>query len=93
VAEREYVWTDQGLADAQRNTVDLAEAVQALYAPAGLRYERGIGDLLMIVIGLADTGRVIAVLCDRIESSLVFKIIAVRAVQGSDLDDWRRRLG
>jgi hypothetical protein len=39
------------------------------------------------------TGRVIAVLCDRIESSLVFKIIAVRAVQGSDLDDWRRRLG
>jgi hypothetical protein len=89
---REYLWTDDGIADARRNKIDLAEAVHALYAPPGLRYERMLGDLLLIVMGLADTGRVIAVLCDRDEASQAYHIIAVRPVEGRDLDEWRRRV-
>jgi hypothetical protein len=40
--------------------VALEEVEQALYAPVGLRFERRIGDLLVIVMGMAYTGRVIA---------------------------------
>ena len=66
VAEREYVWSEEGLADAARNKVGLDEVEQALYAPAGLRFERHIGDVLLVVMGMADSARVIAVLCDRV---------------------------
>jgi hypothetical protein len=51
VAEREYVWTEDGLADVAHNKVGLDEVEQALYAPAGLRFERQIGDLLLVVMG------------------------------------------
>jgi hypothetical protein len=40
VAEREYVWSDEGLVDATQNKVGLDEVEQALYAPAGDRVER-----------------------------------------------------
>jgi hypothetical protein len=92
VAEREYVWTDGGLADARRRKVALEEVVQSLYAPRGLRYERWIGDLLLIVMGMADTGRVIAVLCDRTEDPATYGIRGVRPLAQSELDEWRRRL-
>jgi hypothetical protein len=92
VAGREYLWTDEGIADAHRNKVDLAEAVEASYAPVGLRYERIIGDLLLVVMGLAESGRVIAVLSDRVEATQTYKIISVRALDGNDLDEWRRRI-
>ncbi|MDG4788465.1 hypothetical protein O7626_21430 [Micromonospora sp. WMMD1102] len=90
--EREYVWTDEGLANAQRNGVGVDEATQALYAPSGLRYERVLGDLLLIVMGMAGSGRIIAVLCDRIGTTQTYKIIGVRALRGADLDEWRRRV-
>jgi hypothetical protein len=92
VPEREYVWTDEGLADARRNGVGADEATQALYAPPGLRYERVLGNLLLIVMGMAHTGRVIAVLCDRIGGTHTYKIIGSRALHGADLDEWRRRI-
>jgi hypothetical protein len=92
VAEREYVWTDDGLRDASRNKVGLDEVEQALYAPPGLRFERKIGDLLLIMMGMADSARVIAVLCDRLEYTSTYKIVAARALAGPDLDEWRRRV-
>jgi hypothetical protein len=92
VPEREYVWTEEGLADARHNGVGADEATQALYARPGLRYERVLGDLLHIVMGMADTGRVIAVLCDRIGGTQTYKILGGRALRGADLDEWRRRV-
>jgi len=92
VGEREYVWTDEGLVNARRNDVGVGEATEALYAPSGLRHERVIGDLLLVVMGMADSGRVIAVLCDRIGGTGTYKIMGVRALGGADLDEWRRRV-
>ncbi|WFE32973.1 hypothetical protein [Micromonospora sp. WMMD975] len=90
--EREYVWTDAGLDNARSNGVGVDETTQALYAPQGLRYERALGDLLLIVMGMADSGRVIAALCDRIGATQTYKIIGARAFKGTDLDEWRRRI-
>jgi hypothetical protein len=90
--QREYAWTDQGIASATRNGVDLAEAIQALHAPTGLRFERPIGDLLLIVMGMASTGRVIAVLRVHLTRTRIYTILGVRALTGPDLDEWRRRL-
>lgn len=93
MADREYVWTDNGLADTRRNKVGLDEVDQALYAPPGLRFERRIGDLLLVVMGMADSARVIAVLCDRVEhTTSTYKIVSARALAGADLDEWRRRV-
>lgn len=88
----DYVWTDAGLADARHNKVDLDEVVQALYAPRGLRLERRIGDLLLVVMGMAESARVIAVLCDRADHPLTYQIISVRALSDVELDEWRRRV-
>jgi hypothetical protein len=92
VAEREYVWSDDGLADAARNKVGLDEVEQALYSPAGLRFERHIGDVLLVVMGMASSARVIAVLCDRIEGTSTYKILSARALAGAELDEWRRHV-
>ena len=92
MAEREYVWTDEGLNDARRNKVELNEVAQALYAPSGLRFERRIGAVLLVVMGMADSARVVAVLCDRVETTTTYKIVAARALGGPELDEWRRRV-
>ncbi|HEX6498768.1 MAG TPA: hypothetical protein VF054_07005 [Micromonosporaceae bacterium] len=89
---REYVWTDAGLADARQHKVEPVEVEQALFAPPGLRFERHIGDLLLVVMGMADTARVIAVLCDRLTDT-TYRIVSARALAGAELDEWRRRLG
>jgi hypothetical protein len=72
--------------------VGLDEVDQALHAPLGLRFERHIGDLLLVVMGMADTGRVIAVLCDRVERTTTYRIISVRPRTGPELDQWRTRV-
>jgi hypothetical protein len=92
VAERDYVWTDEGLADARRRKVALEEVEQALYAPSGLRFERRIGDLLVIVMGMTHTGRVVAVVCDGPKSATTYRILRVRALAGPELDEWRSRV-
>jgi hypothetical protein len=93
VSRRQYVWTERGLSATSANGVDLQEVTDALYAPDGMRLERVLGDLLIIVIGMASTGRVIAVFCERIAGQrTVFKILAARALAGEALDEWRRRL-
>lgn len=86
------MWTATGLMDAHGHGVEPAEVEQALFAPVGLRFERDIGDTLLVVMGMANSGRVIAVLCDRIEHSRACQVLAARALSGPELDDWRRQL-
>jgi hypothetical protein len=92
VAEREYAWTDEGVQAARHNGLELAEVIEALYAPPGLRFERRVGETLLIVMGMASTGRVIAALCDSVEHTAKFRIVGVRALTGPDLDQWRRSI-
>jgi hypothetical protein len=92
VDAREYVWTDAGRTRAIANQVSLTEVTDALHAPQGLYYERTIGDLLLIVMGMAETGRVIAVICDRIAGTHIYKIISAYPLGGADLDQWRENI-
>jgi hypothetical protein len=92
VPEREYVWADDGLAAARSNKVGLDDVTQALYAPPGLRYERRIGDLLLVVMGMTDNASVIAVLCEQVERTTTYKIVSARMLTGNELDEWRRRV-
>ncbi|MGI5186421.1 hypothetical protein ACQEVZ_60325 [Dactylosporangium sp. CA-152071] len=62
MVDREFLWTDEGLAVARRRNVALEEVDQALHAPPGLRFERRIGDLLLVVMGMAGSARVVAVI-------------------------------
>ena len=57
-----------------------------------MRFERRLGDTLLIVMGMAATGRVIAVLCDSAEHTTRFRVIGCRPLKDADLDEWRRNL-
>jgi hypothetical protein len=93
VGDRQYVWTERGLAVAEANSVEVVEVADALLAPDGMRLERSLGDLLVIIIGMAGTGRVLAVFCERIAGQdLIYKILGARPMTGEGLDEWRRRL-
>lgn len=92
MVEREYLWTDEGLAVARRRKVALEEVDQALHAPPGLRFERRIGDLLLVVMGLAGSGRVVAVVCEQMYRTTTYRILSVKALAGAELDEWRRRV-
>jgi hypothetical protein len=92
VVGRDYLWTDEALAEARRRKVALDEVDAALHAPPGLRYERRVDELLLIVMGMADSGRVIAVLCQPVARTTTFHILRVRALEGTELDEWRRRV-
>ena len=89
---REYVWTDAGKARADAHGVGLTEVVDALHAPKGLYFERLVGDLLLIVMGMAETGRVVAVICDRIGGTQIYKIISALPLIATDLDQWREHV-
>ncbi|BCB89107.1 hypothetical protein [Phytohabitans suffuscus] len=93
MVEREYLWTDDGLMEARRRKVALEEVDSALHAPPGLRFERQLGDLLLIVAGMATSGRVIAAVCESVGRTTTYRILRVRALAGRELDEWRRRLG
>ncbi|UWZ39460.1 hypothetical protein Drose_15195 [Dactylosporangium roseum] len=92
MVEREYLWTDEGLAVARRRKVALDEVDQALHAPPGLRFERRIGDLLLVVMGMAGSGRVVAVMCEQMCRTTSYRILSVKALAGAELDEWRRRV-
>ena len=52
-----------------------------------------LGDLLLVVAGMAGTGRVVAVFCDRVAGQdTLYKIVGARVLTGDMLDEWRRRL-
>lgn len=93
MAERRYVWADGGLASAADHGVTLSDVVEALHAPDGLRVERELGDLLLIVIGMAESARVVAVVCERIATQhTYYRILIIRPVLGGLLDEWRDHL-
>ncbi|WBB75590.1 hypothetical protein O7602_08815 [Micromonospora sp. WMMD1128] len=84
--EREYGWTDAGKASAARHDVSEQEAIDALYSPQ--RIENYIGTLLLAVAGLADTARVIMVLCERIGKVSSYAILAVRPATPDEVKQW-----
>jgi hypothetical protein len=92
VVEREYLWTEEALAEARRRKIALEEVDHALHAPPGLRFEHRLGDLLLVVMGMADSGRVIAVICEGVARTTRYKILRARALEGPELDEWRRRV-
>jgi len=93
MTERTFYLGDRGKAALTRpGAPALHEVLEAANAPDGLRTERWHGDTLIIICGLADTGRVIAVMCEPTQYPDAFVIIYAGALRGRDLDDWRRHL-
>src|SRR5688572_25924740 len=92
VVDREYLWTDVGRRTALYARVDPDEVVQALYAPEEMRYEQPLGDALVMVMGMADSGRVIMIMCESVERTTRYRILNVRPAAGAELDEWRRRV-
>ena len=88
---RQYVWTDGGLTDARHRGIALNEVDEALYAPVGLRFERRLDELL-VVMGMATTGRVVAAVCEPTPQPRTYQILRVRTVAGPELDEWRRQV-
>ncbi|MDW5324233.1 hypothetical protein [Plantactinospora sp. KLBMP9567] len=86
VMEREYGWTEAGKASAARHGVSGQESIEALYSPQ--RIESHIGTLLLAVAGLADTARVIAVLCERVGKVSSYAILAVRPATPEEVKQW-----
>ncbi|BCB77684.1 hypothetical protein GCM10022251_64000 [Phytohabitans flavus] len=83
---REYAWTEAGKASAARHGVTESEAVEALYSPQ--RIENQVGTLLLAVAGLADTARVVVVLCERIVKVNSYAILAVRPATPEEVKQW-----
>jgi hypothetical protein len=86
VAEREYGWTEAGKGSAARNGVAESEVVDALYSSQ--RIEHRIGTLLLAVAGLADTSRVIVVVCERVGKANSFAIRAARPANPEEIKQW-----
>ena len=86
MADREYSWTDAGKTSAAHHDVTEREVVEALYSPQ--RIENGIGTLLVAIAGLADTARVIVVLCERISKVNSYAIVAARPATPEEIKLW-----
>jgi hypothetical protein len=84
VSEREYLWTEDALAAASRQKLAFEEGEQALFAPPGLRYEARLGDLL-VVMGMAGSGQVVAVICEQLKATTRYQILPVKALVGLEL--------
>jgi hypothetical protein len=92
VGQLEYRWSDRGRLAAAKYGVDLAEVIDALEAPPGLRVERRLKDLV-IVEGMAAAGRVILVVAERISHNLnVFRILLARPLGPEAFERWRKEL-
>jgi uncharacterized DUF497 family protein len=86
VADREYSWTDAAKTSAARHGVTETEVVEALYSPQ--RIENNIGTLLLAVAGLADTARVIVVMCERVGKVNSYAILAARPATPEEIKLW-----
>jgi hypothetical protein len=86
VVDREYGWTEAGKASAARHGVTEREVVDALYSPQ--RIEHRIGGLLLAVAGLAESARVIVVLCERIGKVDSYAILAARPATPEEIKLW-----
>ena len=86
VTEREYGWTEAGKASAARHGVSEREAIEALFSTQ--RIENHVGTLLLAVAGLADSARVIVVLCERFGGVNSYAILAVRPATPEEVKQW-----
>ena len=87
MAERGYLWTDAGRASAAQNGVAEREVVDALYSPQ--RIEHRIGTVLLAIAGLADTARVILVVCERAGNlSSHYAILIARLATPEEIKQW-----
>jgi hypothetical protein len=86
MAGREYGWTEAGKASAARHGVTEREVIEALYSPQRIEHE--IGALLLAVAGLADTARVVVVLCERIGEVDMYGIRAARSANAEEIKLW-----
>jgi hypothetical protein len=92
VPEREYMWSPEGAKNAAANRVTTVEVIDALYAPDHLRVDRPIGQDLLVVAGMASTGRVIAVMCERVADTARYQVVNAVPVTGAALNRWRGNL-
>ena len=66
--------------------------IEALQAPRALSVEREVGDLVVIE-GMAESGRVIVVVAERMARNLnVFRILLAKPLGPEALDRWRKEL-
>ena len=86
VADREYGWSDVGRSSAAAHRVSEREVVDAVYSPQ--RIEHQIGTLLLAVAGLADSSRVIVVLCERVGKVNSYAILAARPANPEETKQW-----
>jgi len=83
---REYAWTEGGKASAAAHGVTEREAIEALYSTQ--RIENTVGTLLLAVAGLAESTRVIVVLCERVANLDSYAILAVRPATPAEIKLW-----
>ncbi len=86
MAGREYGWTEAGKASAARHGVTEREVIEALFSPQRIEHE--IGTPLLAVAGLADTARIVVVLCERIGEVDTFGILAARPASPDEIKLW-----
>ena len=92
MGEREYRWSERGRRSAAHFGVGLHEVIEALQAPEAASVEREVGDLVVIE-GMADSGRVILVIAERMSRNLnVFRILLAKPLGPEALDRWRKEL-
>lgn len=88
----EMIWSPQGRRSATDNGVTFAEVEQAWHAPAGMVVRRLLHPGTMLIIaGMAETGRVILVQASRIDDQL-FEVIDAVPLRGKQIDEWRESL-
>lgn len=85
---REYLWVESGKVSAARHGVSAREVIDALYSPQ--RIENRVGEMLLAVAGLADSARVIVVLCERVGkvSGRAWGIVAARPATPEETKLW-----
>ena len=86
MANRDYGWTDAGKVSAARNLITEREVIDALYSPQQIENE--IGTLLLAIAGLADTARVVVVLCERVGTHNSYAIVAARPAAPDEITLW-----
>jgi DNA integrity scanning protein DisA with diadenylate cyclase activity len=90
VGEHEYRWSERGRLAAAKYGVESSEVIDALEAPMGLRTERWRGSLIVIE-GMATSGRIIMVGAERISANLnVYRILLAKPLSLEASDRWRK---
>lgn len=90
VSTWDFEWGQQGRVSARANNIGFDEVVQALESPTRLEIvvEDGPG---VFVIGLADSGRLVFVVCDRVKYTRIAEITSARLASVYETRVWQER--